>query len=59
LSANRKRHLINKNKKGTQLCYNLIDFKKVITTQTCQLKFNTQRVSLKRFIDGYEHNNGG
>ena len=30
---------------------------KAIGTQSCQSKLNTQWVSLKRFIDGHEHNN--
>jgi len=29
----------------------------VIDAQNCQSKLNTQGVSLKRFIDGHEHNN--
>ena len=31
--------------KGTQLCNDLIDFRKVIGTQCCQSKLDTQRVS--------------
>jgi len=29
----------------------------VIGTRSCQSKLKTQWVSLKRFIDGHEHNN--
>ena len=42
--------------KGTQLCNDLIDFRKVIGTQCCQSKLDTQLVSHNWFIDGHGHN---
>ena len=45
----------------TQLCYDLIDFKKVVTITSLVLRAVNQNwihtVSLKRFIDGHAHNN--
>mgnify|MGYP007091763084 CR=1 FL=1 len=42
--------------KGTQLSYDAIDFKKVVTMTS--LTLNEYTVSHKRFIDGHESNNG-
>ena len=55
-----KNNLINKNEKGTQLCYDLFDFKKVITMTSLALRaFNQHTIQYtvsNKFIDEHENN---